>query len=641
MTLMFQPIAPQMLVQGPPGRPTFIPQVQCRPEMQGKIGQITGILQAEIQQKANNSIQRQAFFYVMSPNMFQNQNFVGMVQRTISYAEYLVFGCNVGYDEAVNQAIMDTIMIEISMIVMSDQRISSQLAQDVIMTCQNWIAKRTEIAQQIANWQRMGGGQMGMVQPMYQQQQPTYQQQQPMYPHAGGYMPPVGYPQQTQRPPVQRQVQALHGDSMGQPSGDPWVSIPTPPPAAPKPASTQAPQPTPVPLSEEEMELEELKQHLTTVNGSTFIRQINKLKPFWPKPVKPFLMFPAVVIHNSVNAYWRFTDGKVTSHLAKSSDDIMKTLDYTLHENDKYLKARTAEVRNKEPDQGAAKAALGKVVTQATIDELLEKLEQQNTVKVDDFVVVMEGARLDHPIARTETTDYHALVTGMIDDKLELDVESCTVSYTALTMQGWSFGPSCAETALALGTAKTLPKLRETLYSLRSTVAYYYWDMLDSVVTKHFNAILRAGLGLDLKIDSFCEDLDDVIGYLQQHCPDRLSILLNKGFQQLRDSTCHMDNTDVLKAAGMEGLDSPTYVLIEDVTLLPVTSVDLGLVCPGEQGVVTHHSSPELYQALKARLKHRHPRTRYTKFITIDNQAFWVYESLHMEDAFVVSTVEL
>jgi len=64
-------------------------------------------------------------------------------------------------------------------------------------------------------------------------------------------------------------------------------------------------------------------------------------------------------------------------------------------------------------------------------------------------------------------------------------------------------------------------------------------------------------------------------------------------------------------------------------------------VCPGEQGVVTHHSSPELYRALNARLKHRHPRTRYTKFITIDNQAFWVYESLHMEDAFVVSTVEL
>lgn len=620
---MFQPVQPHMFVQGPPGRPSFIPQVQCRPELQGYIVRVTAVLQDEIQKRANNSIQRLALFYTMWYNNFQNQQFVKMVQYTLDYAEYLVFGCNLDFENALNQAMMEMIQIEIAKVIAADPNLQQQVTPDVITVCQSWLAKRQEIANWIGNYQRMGGAAGRMQAP---------QQQMAGFPQAGSY------PQQMPPQHGNRQIQMLHSAGNTSQSTDPWVSLPAQPATPIVEAPKAIPEPAPTLMNP-------MADHVVHVNGAAFVRQITELSPVWPKPVKPYLMFPLVVIGHDVNAYWRFHDGKVTNYTASAQDDIMKKLDYALHENDKYLKARTAEIRNKEPDQAAARTALASVVQQSTIDELLAKLESQSTVQIEENVLVMEPARIERPLLRSDTADYHAMVTGLIDDKLELDVESCTVSFTAVTLMGWSFGSSCAETALAMGSARTIQKLREILYSLRSSVAYYYWDSLDAIVTKHLNALLRAGLGLDLSIDSFCEDLDDLIGYMQQHAPDRLQLLMTRGFQQLRDTTCHLDNADIMRDAGVTvgETDStpPTYVLIEDVTLLPVTSADMGLVCPGEQGVVTSTTNPAMYGALEARMKRRHARTRYMKFITLDNQAFWVYESLSIDSAYVVSTTEL
>jgi len=371
--------------------------------------------------------------------------------------------------------------------------------------------------------------------------------------------------------------------------------------------------------------VEQPKVGVVQSNGMTIIQQTYETMENWPTfgPGK----FPTIIrLGDQVAFFTTNNQTKQQGIIISAIEDC--TMEYRLHDNDRYLRPRLAEVARTAPNYAAGDKALEDIERQKDVKTMLEELESTMADANADMMVSGEALNMSEPVLMNTNGDYHTLATSVVP--VPIDLETCTVSMTVAHYYNWEMSdPAVAKMATGWRAAKDYLELRVLLYKLRDNIPYYYWERLEHDITDHMNSLFKYGLGVDVEIDSFCEDLDGAIEAVRAMGEEVFDAFNRAMFLRLRDTGYHIGEPDEIRA--LRGIPdgqtiNPAYGFVEDVTLLPVSSNDLAFSCPAPVGAVNSFHNPALHAALVGRMKKRHPRARYLKFITLDNQTFWVHE---------------
>lgn len=613
------------MVSVTPGRPPFVPNIPVPPYYSQAVASVTANLIMEIQNGSNQNAQRAVLFDTMAYNGFANDAFIGLVNAVFTLAGFYVSTQSLDPNQALDAAVAQTLQTFLAKLAMQYRDIYNAMAPQERETVNIILSEYQQLDAAIQRYNATQGG-TGVI-PMGggypQQQQPYGTVQQSPY---GAYPPaqqhrvagPAARHMAAGLPATTVRTSAGGGDSWSRPRAP--VTNHTPAPVVEtRPAVVEQPP----------------KVGVSQSGNSTIVQQTWEAMDNWPVmgPGK----FPVIVRLGSQVAF--FTTNNQTQQqgvIVCAIEDC--TMDYRLHDNDRYLRPRLAEVARAAPNYAAGDKALEDIDRQKDVKAMLESLETTMADANADLMVSGEAINISDPILMTTNGDYHTLAQGALP--VPLDLETCTVSMTVAHYYNWEMSdPGIAKLATSMRTAKDYPELRVILYKLRDNIPYYYWERLEHDITDHMNSLFKYGLGVEIEIDSFCEDLDDAISAVRAMGEEVFDAFNRAMFLRLRDTGYHIGEADEIRA--LRGLPpetniNPAYGFVEDVTLLPVSSNDLAFSCPAPVGSVNSFHNPAMFAALSARMKARHPRARYLKFITLDNQVFWVHECF-LNQSLVVS----
>jgi hypothetical protein len=566
----------------------------------------------EIQNGCNQNQQRALLFDTMAQNGFANDQFIGLVNAVFTLAGFYVATQGSEPNQALDAAIYQSVQTYLAKLVMQYRDIYNAMGPQERDAVNGIMAEYQHLDAALQRYNATQGGAgvipMGGGYPQQQQQYGGYQQQ-PVY---GGHQQ-----HRVAGPAARHMAAALPATTVRTSSGsaDPW--------GRPR-VSTANHSAAPVVETRPEV-VEPPKVGVIRSGNMTIIQQTYEAMDSWPK-MDPGKFPPIVRLGSQVVFYTIDNQTQKQGIIVSTIEDC--TMEYRLHDNDRYLRPRLAEVARTPSNYAAGDKALEDIERQKDVKSMLMAMESTMANANAELMLSGEALNVAEPVLMTTNGDYHTLAALTVP--VPLDLETCTVSMTVAHYYNWEMSdPAVAKMATGMRAAKDYLELRVILYKLRENIPYYYWERLEHDITDHMNSMFKYGLGVEIEIDSFCEDLDDAIAAVRGMGEEVFDAFNRAMFLRLRDTGYHIGDTEEIRALRGVPADqtiNPAYGFVEDVTLLPVSSNDLALSCPAPVGSVNTFHNPALYSALTARMKVRHPRARYLKFITLDNQVFWVHE---------------
>lgn len=620
---MYQTARPPM-VSVTPGRPPFVPNIPVPPYYSQAVPSITAALIMEIQNGCTQNAQRSVLFDTMAYNGFANDSFIGLVNAVFTLAVFYVNTAQAADpNQALDLAFRQTLQTYLAKLAVQYQDIYNAMSPQEREAVNSLLAEYQMLDASIQRYNATASG-AGVI-PMgggYPQQTTSYGS----YPQQ--QVAPGGYPQQHRvAGPAARHVAAGLPATVvrNNGGGDAWN----------RPRAEVAPRVAAPAVETRPAVVEQPKVGVVQSGNATFIQQTWEAMDNWPNlgPGK----FPTIVRLGSQVAFFTINNQTQQQGVIVSAIEDC-TMEYRLHDNDRYLRPRLAEVARTAPNYAAGDKALDDIDRQKDVKAMLQELESTMADANADLMISGEAINIEEPVLMTTNGDYHTLAQGSIP--VPVDLETCTVSMTVAHYYNWEMSdPGIAKLATGMRTAKDYMEMRVILYKLRDNIPYYYWERLEHDITDHMNSLFKYGLGVEIEVDSFCEDLDDAIKAVRGMGEEVFDAFNRAMFLRLRDNGYHIGEAEEIRA--LRGLPkdaviNPAYGYVEDVTLLPVSSNDLAFSCPAPVGSVNSFHNPAMFAALSARMKARHPRARYLKFITLDNQVFWVHECF-LNQSLVVS----
>ena len=603
-------------------RMPWVLQVQAPPEVQPYVQRIGARLLDNIQHNANSSIIRQSLYYHMSPNGFYNPEFIDLAQFAVEYVDALMYLDRLDIEAAINLAIEEvgTIAAASETQLQGGDQMYRSLPGEMQQLVINWIQHlQTVVKSKIARTQDSR---------RFQQPAPVGQYGAPMasYNPQGGY-PQGGYPQaQPQQPyyqpgPINRNQpitnsisrmaaaptsQSFNNSTMVEVRGGGIRS-----------SVSDSAVPAPMP---------KVSTPTPTMPADGYHQQ---LKADYPdgKPVLEGVYCGVFNIHSSV-AFFAFRDGVAKNFIVDKDQCSMK---YTDHRNEQLLRGRTIAVRHLTPDYPAADAVFEAMVKQQSVNDMLAEIEKrQADATVTGDVDVVADLLIPCLVNLNNSTDYHNVANLAMDElELSVSVEDSTITFTGIDFGAKPYSEGAMQLQTEMRSARTHEELRALLVRVRDTTPLYHWEQLDVAVTEYVNELLQTMMGIELRMDCYTEEINDLIDTLMVDYPEALDRFNTTLLRRVQLVVLDNDSTHlwrgVFDCTDGDGKTCHTLTTLQDITLLPVTSTDINIGCMDNVGVVSPKATPNLYRAARHRIDNAHPKTRWIKFITLDRMVIYVY----------------
>jgi len=615
-TQYIQPVNPNQFVNTSNGsRMPFTPQLTVSPNMQPYVQAIGALLIDNIQNGANTSVIRQALYHHMAQNGFYNKEFTDLLQFAVEYAEVLEY--------------MDRLDGRTAQIKSVEEVTQIAAAAEVTLdtTHRLWNAMPPEMQQHVQSWLQYAPSVMNRTDQMRQQQRYQQQAAQPYGAPMASYNTGGGYPQpQPQQPYYQpgginrnqstmanraiEQMAAAPTRTFNQPTinelraGGTRSSVVE----AAVPTTTAAPA---APLAP----ADGYHQQLRSDYGDE-------------KPL-PEGIHPGVFCMSTAVAFFAFKGG-VASNFIIDKDQC--TMRYSDHRNEKLLRGRSDTVRRFTPDYPAADAVFEAMVKQQLVSDMLADLEKrQADATVTGDVNMVVDVIVPCLVNLNNSTDYHSVASMAMEELgLAVSIEDSTITYTGIDFRHKPYNDDVANLETEMRNVRSHEDLRKCLVLMRDKMApLYYWEQLDVAITQHVNELMQTMLGVEARMDCYTEEIGEMLDMIHDDYPDTMERFNTTLLRRLQVATLDNDSThlwrSVYECVDGDGITSQAMTIVEDITLLPITSTDIDFGCMGDVGVVTAKATPNLYRAARHRIDNAHPKTRWIKFITLDRIVIYVY----------------
>lgn len=184
------------------------------------------------------------------------------------------------------------------------------------------------------------------------------------------------------------------------------------------------------------------------------------------------------------------------------------------------------------------------------------------------------------------------------------------------------------------------------------------WKLLNDIITNFVNDVLAYRLNVDIVIQSFNVDIEELIGVLHKEHGIR-----NDFVKTLRELTgtalfpINADHEDYIQYIDLpeigedDEFDANDFIIfttLSDVTVLPMESSSIYIPLPEKDDewleaapvacIVTWESYTELYNAIHDRMTNKNIRASQVVFVTADGVNLYIKKT-SSDDAYVVSRV--
>lgn len=292
-----------------------------------------------------------------------------------------------------------------------------------------------------------------------------------------------------------------------------------------------------------------------------------------------------------------------------------------------------------------------------------QKLEEIEGTALEGNVSGDEEIELDSPIYVTQT------IQGDLGEKeylsrlfAETDIDvgyQNVINYEHILPRDILLTGACAEIAARFKKVDDWYQIKDILTELLDEgLPLYHWAWFNQTATNFVNDVVRYRLNVDLSMDSFDVDIDDMVSVL--HSEHEIRNDFTKHVHELCKTWFYPSELDKDAVLYFPGKDDPnvetddintgntvTFVTLTDVTLLPIESSSIYLPIPdkdkeySEGGlpsacIVTSDSYPTLFAAIQDRVNNANIRVCQVVFVTRDNMVMYIKKT-GSDDAYVIS----
>ena len=603
-------------------RMPYVLQLQVSPNMQPYVQTIGAKLLETVQSEAHLSVLRQSLHQRLAQNGFYNKEFVDLATFAVNFAESLECFDHMEKRKAHDQAVHDVVQIAAAseVTIPGNERLWASLPPEAQAVVNKWLNYGAEVMRRA-----------DQMQATRQHQPAGYGAPMASYTPQGGY-PQGGYPQQqTNQPYYQPGGINRNQPPMGTRAIEQMAAAPTRNFNQPNINEVRAggmrssvsdsatPLPSPRPTTEVAMTplvLEDgYHQQLRSDYGDT-------------KPL-PEGSYPGIFNLETAVAFFAFKGGVVSNFIVDKDQCSMR---YTDHRNEQLLRGRTETVRRFTPNYQNTDAVLEAMTKQQSVTDMLAELEKrQADESVTGDVNIVADVLIPCLVNLNNSTDYHNVASLAMDQlELPLSIEDSTITYTGINFGPKPYNAEVEAIETKLRNARSHDEMCDLLTLMRDKlVPLYYWEQLDLAITQHVNELLQTMLGIESRMDCYTEEVSELTDIIAKEYPaalERFNVTLLRRIQvvTLDNDSTHLWR-DVYDCTDGDGVTCKSLTVLEDITLLPVTSTDINLGCLGNVGVVTAKATPNLYRAARHRIDNAHPKTRWIKFITLDRIVIYIY----------------
>lgn len=348
-------------------------------------------------------------------------------------------------------------------------------------------------------------------------------------------------------------------------------------------------------------------------------------------PLNP-LGYPVIYDADTVKAVFRLDKNKNIQDLIFITGG--KAMDYDKHENVNLLKSQRRGSGG--PDKEATIKMLAQIQREKFIEETLEAIMGE-TVE-GNVTGDVEDKHLDKPIfinrlvlGNNEGHDYIYTLKDVLKDSPLFDKVGTNVfNYEYQYVIPMALAGEHATIAKKFRNAKDWLAIRRTLDEFgEANVEPTLWTYINQFLTKYVNDVVNYRLGVDVNIDSFDIDIEELVDMLQEQYGSIAEF--NRAAKEVANTFLSVieAGTNRFDSYFGEGNDGEVaFAVNTDVTVLPLTSDNLFIPVPVDeeedentkptQAVVTKESFPELYHAIFNRMRNVSSDCVQVMFVTMD-----------------------
>lgn len=626
-------------------RPPFVPKVELPEEIRDLDIAVTKELIHGIQDLGNDTVLRQSLFLTMRGDPkrpFDNEDFERMVRFTVHFSAMLMVGKNYRFEEAVKYACQQSQKFysaqECELTEKSRQPLSRFLNRDQLDNVDRTLNEFDHIKEGLSTFMsrwddecngsrrntryhrddrddrygRRRGGEVGETRGYRSWENIERATVQPRNSRYDSRREPA----REEPPPAEKKNVLSH---FGRKSATANLEVKE---TAPAPA--EAPMKlTPAKRAEDI----QIKQELGDYNQ--YVQQFHYV-PIWMNGVHV-----ATYQRNVGETYY------TTAVIPLDALTETQKMRYEDHATEIYMKSRTGDIANNRSVTGAAALkTLEELAQTKRANDLLKEVQSSEPVVPIEEAMRVENLTISEVLsARSTDDDYLPLAMNYLESigLTNIDVENSIIHFMVRTADAWkSSDPDIVSIATQMVKAENWHQLRERFVTLREYIPLYNWEALHKRTISHINEWLALAINSDIKVDSFVDDIDEVLDLLKDDGDQFLKAFNTQGFKAIRSVTLNGIRNATL---GGEVISEPTEVVYgttEDITLLPLTASDLSFCCVNEWGFVPEGVFPGFHAALATRADTRPDAVRHHKLITSDNCVFYVMRSA-IQPFFIIS----
>lgn len=341
-----------------------------------------------------------------------------------------------------------------------------------------------------------------------------------------------------------------------------------------------------------------------------------------------------------------------------------KELDYKTHETSQFFNKTRSNADD--PSRKETRAMLASIQRKLFVEEKLAEVE--NEVLVGNVTNAGDVEYdLSDPLVLVKTlygrygeTDYIGRMFQNYNTNAKLaTVTGRVVNFEHMCWNGIDLSNATAEVASRINKVKDWFELNDILNDLVDAgLPLSEWKLLNDIITNFVNDVLAYRLNVDIVIQSFNVDIEELIGVLHKEHGIR-----NDFVKTLRELTgtalfpINADHEDYIQYIDLpeigedDEFDANDFIIfttLSDVTVLPMESSSIYIPLPEKDDewleaapvacIVTWESYTELYNAIHDRMTNKNIRASQVVFVTADGVNLYIKKT-SSDDAYVVSRV--
>lgn len=301
------------------------------------------------------------------------------------------------------------------------------------------------------------------------------------------------------------------------------------------------------------------------------------------------------------------------------------------------------------PNEASFDAAMEKILNQTNITEINNKLnalpkEDEEALTKETAIIIRDATRglirIDKPIVTMMNSDWRVLAKNGLNPALGINPSKNAIAMQVIEVLPYQLSGGLISHAQRLTISSTLEQLHTNFTLLVNECDAVLSSKLIDMVTKFVNTELQKFFGLNITIDSFVLDFNDLMKLIESTESVEFKTIVSEHLVKRLTTTIlysyTSDNINQLcKSEVSKELDVRLFAVVNEVIMLPVHSRDIPYAYNGKSGLLLNTEYPKLTRAIETVLSEISAHAVDVRLVTLDGDEL-IISPILVDNSYVI-----